>query len=163
MDTTTTSGHTSSFWGIFKKLFRIFTDKSRWTYWSYRWKLLTMDLEGATIAGCSFYAWAGRSLIHLSGQAARLASRSIWAVLLLSARTTSSEYPHTSRFIFVAAHTVLCCCYPSIGLAFLITCSHLVYRGQSRSPSVWGGDSKFTSTCLLRRSRGIINLASNNY
>ena len=65
-------------------------------------------------------------------------------------------------FIFVAAHTVLWCFYPSIGLAFPISCSLLVLRGQSRSRSFEVKDSKFPSTCLLRSSHGIINLASNN-
>ena len=145
MDTTTTSGHTSSFWGIINTLNRIFTEKSRWTHWLYHRRLLTMDLERATIAGCSFYAWARRSLIHLSEQAARLASCRISAVLPLSARTASSESPML-LIHFVAASIVLCYWYPSIGLAFPIRCSLLVLLRHSRSPSAWGEDSTFAST-----------------
>ena len=141
MDTTTTSGHTSSFWGIINTLNWIFSDKSRWTHWLHHRRLLTMDLERATMSGCSFYAWARRLLIYLSGQAARLASRRIWAVLPLSARTASSESPHAA-----GSSTVLCCWYPPIGFAFPIRCSLLVLFRHSRSPSAWGEDSTFAST-----------------
>ena len=79
-----------------------------------------------------------------------------------SARTASSESPQNCWFIFVAAHTVLWCFFPYIGLAFPISCSLLVMRGQSRSRSFEVKDSKFPSTCLLRSSHGILNLASNN-
>ena len=110
----------------------------------YHRRLLTMDLEWATIAGCSFYAWARRSLIHLSG-------RLLGWLLVVSGPSCHCLHEQLRPSLpmllvhFVAASTVLCCWYPSIGLAFPIRCSLLVLHRQSRSPSVWSRDSTFAS------------------